>query len=174
MKNLLTLSLLILLGFKSYSQTLVNKKDPFTGQVVKSSIVLLGSMLAPTGMFLSFAEDKGNRYITFVWSAPSGQNGAFNNSNVKDLSLLMKMDTDTILKFKADTITSKIGNVSNSSIMTIISPISDNELSYLSQHEISLLRIGIKDDVGVDLESTLFTKKNRKQVLKAASFILTK
>ncbi|RAJ22876.1 hypothetical protein LY11_04580 [Pedobacter cryoconitis] len=106
--------------------------------------------------------------------APSGQNGAFNNGNIRDLSLLMKMDIDTILKFKADTSLSKIGNVTNSSIINISAPITDREISYFSLHEISLLRVGIKDDVGVDLQSTLFTSKNKKQILKAAKFILEK
>jgi|GEM_PF-3760534 len=51
--------------------------------------------------------------------------------------------------------------------------ITEEQLNYLGVHEISLLRMGVKGDVGVDIQNALFTDKNKKQVMKAAAFMVS-
>jgi len=109
-KNLYVIVVLILTGITTKAQSLINQKDPFTGKSVKAGFVMLGRLMAPTGMQLGFSESEGKKFIMFLWTAPSGQNGAFNKQDPKELSLLLKMDSDTIIRFKADSAASKIVN----------------------------------------------------------------
>ena len=160
-------------GLFSYSQQLIKQKDQFTGKEIKGSVITMGKGIAPTGMTMGFGIINQKTYVYFTWPNPSGNFGAFNTMKVSDMSLLFKLDDGNIMKFKADTTTSKISNYGNSSILSIGSEISNSELQTLSSHTINVFRVGIKDDTGVDLDNKfLFTDKNKEQVKKAATFMI--
>jgi hypothetical protein len=172
MKTLITLSL-ALICLSSNAQTFIDKKDDFTGKQIKGAVVVFGKSIAPVGMTLTFGVNNGQKFIAFLWNAKSGQFGAFNNLNPKDLSILLKMDNDTIYRFKADTAVSNVINFGSSSNMIIASKITDTQLLALSAHIISIFRVGIKGDNGVDLDNSyLFTDRNKRQVQKAAAYMI--
>ena len=165
------LLLLLFLPTLSQAQHLFNKKDAFTGKEIKGAVIMMGLAIANSGQMLSFAVDNSNKYISYTWTSPSGTFGAFNEINLKETSIMLKLETDSIIIFKADTLLSKIINSGSSSILSISSPISNEQLKMLSEQTIKILRIGIKEEAGVDLDG-LFTKKNKEQVKKAAAFML--
>lgn len=173
MKKLLLIAFLAIAS-SVHAQTLIDKKDNFTGKRIKASSVSLGGPLNPyAGMELSFTTVSDKKYIVFTWRASSGVFGAFNNIQPNKMSLLFKMENDSIYKFKPDTVYSKIMNAANTSMIAIGSPITDKQLLQFASQKIAKFRLGILDDNGVDLDDHhLFSNKNREQVQKAAAFMI--
>lgn len=169
---------LILIGFLAIStianaQTLINKKDDFTGKYMKAAVVVFGRTMAPQPISLMFGINEGKKYIAFSWSAKSGIFGAFNNMSPSQLSLLFKTDTVNIIRFKADTTISKILNNGNSTLLVIASPITDDQLMNFAKNRILRFRFGTMGDQGVDMDGPyMFTDKNKIQVQKAAAYML--
>jgi hypothetical protein len=173
MKKFIFAFFLLVFAIIAKSQQLINKKDPFTGKEVKCAIIVFGKAIAPSGMSLTLGINNGQKYIAFSWVAKSGAFGAFNNMNPNDLSIMVKMDNDSVYKFKSDTSLSRIINFGESSNMIISSIITDSQLMALTYHLISIFRVGVRGDNGVDLDDNyLFTGKNKKQVQKGAAYML--
>lgn len=170
MKKLLLLLLLSPVFCKA--QILTNQKDKFTGKVIKAGIVNLGRTLAPSGMSLGFGTIEDKTYVLLNWPMDAGAFGALNGANVAEMSLLFKMDDGSIYKFKADSVKSKILNMGTKTYLSIGSEISTEQLKFMADHLVSDLRLGIKNDNGVDMIDALFTDKNRQQLKKAAAYML--
>ncbi|WP_419803527.1 hypothetical protein [Mucilaginibacter sp.] len=173
MKKIYLTALLSTALLSTKAQQLIKQKDQFTGKEIKGAVINMGKIFAATGMTMGFGVINQKTYVYFTWPNPSGNFGAFNTMKVTDMALLFKLDDNSILKFKADSATSKITNFGNTSILSIGSEITNAQLQTLSSHTISVIRVGFKDDAGLDLEDkALFTDKNRDQVKKAAAFMI--
>jgi len=88
------------------------------------------------------------------------------------MGLLFKMDDGSIYKFKADSLKSKILNMGTKTYLSIGSEINTEQLKFMADYLVSDLRLGIKNDNGVDMTDALFTNKNRQQLKKAAAYML--
>lgn len=159
----------------SHAQILVNKTDKFTGNKIKSATVQFGKASLGTwssGMAMTFTISRDKKLASFTWMAPNGTNGAFNEVKPADLSLLLKMDNDSIMQLKGDTSMSKASNIMSTSILVIITYVTDEQLQFLSAHKIKFFRVGLRGNEGIDLNEVLFTERNRKEVQKAAAYLL--
>lgn len=56
--------------------------------------------------------------------------------------------------------------------LSIGSEINTEQLKFMADYLVSDLRLGIKNDNGVDMTDALFTNKNRQQLKKAAAYML--
>jgi hypothetical protein len=175
-----TLSIFLLVSLTSLSvnaQQLVNQKDPFSGKQVKAATVTLGGPFKNIGQMLGFEEVDGKKYITFLWmpvlSGANVQAQNFDNIDIKKCSILLKMEDNSILKFKADSVLSKKNGSGQSAVLTVSAFIPDSQLELMMSHSINTIRLGLtEENVGVDLP--FFTDKTRKQIQKSAAFMLNK
>lgn len=166
MKTVTTLVItLFLIANRGNAQQFINQKDPFTGKQVKSAVVMLGGMIKNVGQQILFTENEGKKYISFMWMG-NLPNVNFDKFDVSQCSLLLKMDTDTTFRFKADPNTSK----TITSGIVINSEITNDQLQFMSQHQVAIIRFGVKEDAGID--ATYFTDKNKKEIQKAVLYFL--
>jgi hypothetical protein len=173
-----TLSIFLLASLTSLTinaQQLINQKDPFTGKQVKVATVTLGGAFKNIGQIFAFTETDEKRYVSFLWmpgmSEAKVEDVNFNNVEIKNCSLLLNMDDDSVIKFKADTLLSKKGGSGTGATLGISSYISDAQLQFLMSHTIKIIRLGLtNDNLGVD--APFLTDKFRKQIQKAASYML--
>jgi hypothetical protein len=175
MKSLLTL-LLAFLCVAAKSQTLIDKKDEFTGRQIKGAIISfmpkvpLSLQIIYGYENLVFSELNSKKTIMVILNLPAGQFGVFNGINVKNLSVLIKMESDTLIRFKADSSFSKITNAGNNSIASSGAYISDKQLLYFTNNKVKAIRLVLNnEDMGIDLP---MTDKRSIQIQKAAVFML--
>jgi len=170
MKPLITI-LLAFLCLNASAQKFLETKDAFTGMQTKSAIVFTGSTFNPNSPMLIFAEQGGKKVISFYWPAYAGINGAFNRDTIQNMSLLFKMENDTILQFKANPAISLKSTDVNTTTLVIQSFITDDQLRYFAENKVRIFRLGQHGINGVDLND-LFTPKKMEEFRNAAAHML--
>lgn len=172
MKKLI-LIVLVIISFGATAQTLINKKDDFTGKQIKAAVVVFGKALAPQPISLSFNVANGKKYIAFTWANTSGMFNAFNNVKANQVSLLFKLDTANVTKFNADPSMSNVESAGATGNFTIAANITDEQLLEFVKHKVLKFRLGLNGDDGIDLDGNyMFTDRNKNQLQKAAAFML--
>lgn len=162
---------MLIAGMHSSAQTFIDKVDPFTKAHQRIATVIIYPLIAAQSPQLMFYENDGKKYISFFWPSMLSQYGAAHPIKASQTSILMQMDGDSILRFKADTTVSAIANNNLFSAMAITtSLISDQQLQYLITNKVHLLRWGINGDLGPDISDLNDSK--RKKIQKAAAWIL--
>jgi hypothetical protein len=172
MKTLLITCLLALTVSVAKSQELSNTTDPITGKKSKIALTMLsGEVISLECTFVELTSDENGSYLVYQQSVRSGVNGAFNSFDIKTMSLIFKMDDGQIIKFSPNLNTSGIRNISNTSILKLACPITNDELIVLAKHAISIFRLGLKEDnSGIDEYG--FNDLKQLQIRKSALFML--
>ncbi|WP_158991685.1 hypothetical protein [Mucilaginibacter sp. L196] len=175
MKTLTILGLVTILSLTGHAQQLINQKDAFSGKQIKAATIMLGGTFNNIGQMFGFAETDGKKYVSLIWmpslSGADVGNFDFNTVDIKKCSILLKMDNDSVFRFKADTILSKKGGSGMGAVLSIGAEITDNQLKFLMTNKIDVIRLGLTSDyTGVD--APFLTERLRKQVEKCAAFML--
>jgi hypothetical protein len=177
MKILSTLLLASMTSLTVNAQQLINQKDPFSGKQLKGAVVTFGNMFKNIGQGLGFGESDGKEIVSLTWMpSASGTNVDginFDNFNLKNCSILVLMDDDSIIKFKADSTLSKKTGTGQTAMLAILASITEDQLRFLSLHDVKTIRLGLTEqNAGVDVP--FVNDKTRKQIKKAALFMISK
>ncbi|WP_133300246.1 hypothetical protein [Mucilaginibacter terrenus] len=167
----IALLLALIASSTSYAQTLINKKDDFTGKLIKGATVNFVAANNVNFMeSLTFMQNDDKVLVGLLMNMPSGEFGAYQGLDVNNMSILIKMPSDSIIRFNPDG-NSKIVNSGSSSMLLISSEITPAQLNYFANNQIAALRLALrKDDFGIDLT---VKDKQKKQIQKAAAFMVS-
>lgn len=172
------LFIFLIVSMKCFSQTIVNKTDEFTGQKLQSAVVFFGKKIlgAPIlGLSTpSLTFSKVNEVVTMSFVFPGFNTqldpNAHEEIKARNCSILLKMENDSIVRFKPDTTISTVMHNGLTYTVVVGSKLSDSQLSYLMYNKIKIFRMAVMGDNGADIE--LMTDRNKREIQKACMYML--
>lgn len=157
-----------MLCLSAMAQKTTSKKDELTGKTIKTATLYLTGPISSNIQVISF-EDNGTNKIASISLMGVIAGTIYNNYNIDSLLIVAKFDDGNILRLKPSSKYSKSIQMQYGPIVSMGHILTNEELYQFINHKILLLRIGLLDDRGYDLN---ISRGNQEKILKAANYVL--